>query len=100
MGVPRATSGRARLLAVFLAVLAVVAVAALLLAPGALADAISPEAGPTQNAVKTDTLYKIVFFTGLAVIALVWGVLFYSLVRFRARRGRVAPQVRGHTPLE
>jgi cytochrome c oxidase subunit 2 len=31
---------------------------------------------------------------------LVWGVLFYSLVRFRARRGRVAPQVRGNTPLE
>jgi cytochrome c oxidase subunit 2 len=27
-------------------------------------------------------------------------VLFYSLVRFRARRGRVAPQIRGNTPLE
>jgi len=100
MGVPRATSGRARPLAVFLAVLAVVAAAVLLFAPAALADAISPEAGPTENAVKTDTLYKIVFFTGVAVIGLVWGVLFYSLVRFRARRGRVAPQVRGNTPLE
>jgi cytochrome c oxidase subunit 2 len=100
MGVPRPTSGRARLLAVFLAVLAVVAVAVLLLAPGALADAISPEAGPTKNAVKTDTLYKFVLIAGLAVIALVWGVLFYSLVRFRARRGRIAPQIRGNTPLE
>jgi cytochrome c oxidase subunit II len=100
MGVPRATSGRARPLALFLAVLAVVAVAALLFAPGALADAISPEAGPSKSAVKTDTLYKIVLFAGVAVIALVWGVLFYSLARFRARRGRVAPQIRGNTPLE
>jgi cytochrome c oxidase subunit II len=100
MGLPRATSGRARLLAVFLAVLAVAAVAALLLAEGALADAISPEAGPSKNAVKIDTLYKIVFVAGLAVIALVWGVLFYSLARFRARRGRVAPQIRGNTALE
>jgi cytochrome c oxidase subunit II len=100
MGLPRATSGRARLLAVFLAVLAVVAVAALLLAPSALADAISPEAGPTKNAVKADTLYKIVLFAGVLVIALVWGVLFYSLARFRARRGRTAPQIRGNTPLE
>src|SRR6266540_2834436 len=100
MGVPRATSGRARRLTVFLAFLAVVVIAALLIAPGALADAISPEAGPSKNAVKTDTLYKIVLFAGVAVIALVWGVLFYSLARFRARRGRVAPQIRGNTPLE
>jgi cytochrome c oxidase subunit 2 len=100
MGVPRATSGRARRLTVFLAFLAVVVVVALLIAPGALADAISPEAGPSKNAVKTDTLYKIVLFAGVAVIALVWGVLFYSLARFRARRGRVAPQIRGNTPLE
>jgi cytochrome c oxidase subunit II len=100
MGVPRATSGRARRLTVFLAFLAVVVVVALLIAPDALADAISPEAGPSKNAVKTDTLYKIVLFTGAAVIALVWGVLFYSLARFRARRGRVAPQIRGNTPLE
>jgi cytochrome c oxidase subunit 2 len=100
MGVPRPTSGRARRLAVFVAALAVVAIAVLLLAPGALADAISPEAGPTKNAVKTDTLFKFVLIAGLAVIALVWGVLFYSLVRFRARRGRTAPQIRGNTPLE
>jgi cytochrome c oxidase subunit II len=100
MGVPRATSGRARLLAAFIAVLVVLAAVALIVAPGALADAISPEAGPTENAVKTDTLYKIVLGAGIAVIALVWGVLFYSLVRFRARRGRRAPQIRGNTPLE
>jgi cytochrome c oxidase subunit 2 len=100
MGVPRPTSATPRRLAVFVAALAAVAILVLLLAPGALADAVSPEAGPTKNAVKTDTLYKFVLIVGLAVIALVWGVLFYSLFRFRARRGRVAPQIRGNTPLE
>ena len=40
------------------------------------------------------------FYIGLAVIGLVWGVLFYSLFRFRARRGRHAPQIFGNAPLE
>ena len=33
------------------------------------------EAGPTENAAETDTLYKIVLFIGLAVIGLVWADL-------------------------
>jgi cytochrome c oxidase subunit 2 len=70
------------------------------LAATAGADAISPDAGPSKNAVDIDTLYKIVFYIGLAVIAIVWSVLFYSLFRFRARRGRRAPQVLGNAPLE
>jgi cytochrome c oxidase subunit II len=70
------------------------------LAATAGADAVTPDAGPSDNAVKIDTLYKIVFYTGLAVISLVWGVLFYSLFRFRARRGRHAPQIFGNAPLE
>jgi cytochrome c oxidase subunit 2 len=74
--------------------------ALLVLADNALADAFSPESGPTQNAQDTDTLYKIVFVIGLAIIALVWGVLFYSLVRFRARKGQPARQFRGNTRLE
>jgi cytochrome c oxidase subunit 2 len=82
------------------AVLLVAVLVALAFAAAAGADALTPEAGPTENATKTDTLYKIVFFLGLGVIALVWGLLFYSLVRFRARRGRVAPPIRGNTPLE
>jgi cytochrome c oxidase subunit 2 len=69
-------------------------------AGSALADAISPEAGPTRNAVDTDTLYKIVFFMALVVIALVWGFLFYSLYRFPSRRWRRAPQIFGNAPLE
>jgi cytochrome c oxidase subunit 2 len=96
----RAKSGRPSQLALFLAALVAAVAIALLLAGVAWADAVTPEAGPTQNAIKTDTLYKIVLVLGLGVLALVWGVLFYSLVRFRARRGRVAPQIRGNTPLE
>jgi cytochrome c oxidase subunit 2 len=86
----------ARLLASLLAAIA----AGLVLASGAGADAISPDAGPTQNAVDTDTLYKIVFYTGVAVVALVWGILGWSLFRYRARRGRTAPAIRGNTALE
>src|SRR5688500_3349164 len=64
------------------------------------ADALTPDAGPSDNAVRIDTLYKSVIYTALAVLALVWGVLFYSRFRFRARRGRHAPQVFGNAPLE
>jgi cytochrome c oxidase subunit 2 len=70
------------------------------LAATAGADAVTPDAGPSKNAVDIDTLYKIVFFIGLAVIGVVWGVLFFSLIRFRARRGRRPPQIFGNAPLE
>ena len=77
------------------------AVAAMLALPAhAWADLLTPEAGPSQNAKDIDSLYKIVLYIGLAVIGLVWAVLFYSLFRFRARRGRRAPQISGNTPLE
>jgi cytochrome c oxidase subunit II len=97
---PRGSSGTGRRLALLgLATAVTLAVAALLAGP-ALADAISPDAGPTQNAIDTDTLYKIVFFMAVAVIALVWGFLFYSLYRFPARRWRRAPQIFGNARLE
>jgi cytochrome c oxidase subunit 2 len=92
--------GHTRRLALTLVVAALALAAGAVLAATAGADAISPEAGPTKNAVDVDTLYKIAFFMGLAVIGLVWSVLFYSLFRFRARRRRRAPQVTGNTALE
>jgi cytochrome c oxidase subunit 2 len=85
---------------IFLASLLAAIAACLVLASAAGADAVSPDAGPTQNAIDTDTLYKIVLYTGLGVIGLVWGILFWSLFRYRARRGRTAPAIRGNTPLE
>jgi cytochrome c oxidase subunit 2 len=94
------SSSSLRRLRLLLAALAVASVAVLVFAVSAGADAFSPEAGPTKNAVDTDTLYKIVFYMGLAVVGLVWGILFYSLFRFRARRGRIPPQIRGNTTLE
>ena len=94
---PHSSSRRLRLL---LIALAAAAGLLLLIAGPAGADAISPEAGPTKNAVDTDTLYKIVFFMGCAVVGVVWAILFYSLFRFRARRRRVPPQIRGNTALE
>jgi len=96
-----ATARRAvRLLVVLaLATAGALAVGALL-AGTAMADAISPDAGPTKNAVDIDTLYKIVFYVGLAVIGLVWAFLFYSLFRFRYRRGRRPPQILGNARLE
>ena len=97
---PRSDSRRgARAVALLVAALALVT-CGLFLAGPAWGDAFSPESGPTQNAKDIDTLYWIVFAMGLAVIAVVWGVLFYSLYRFRARRGVTPPQVRGNTGLE
>ncbi len=72
----------------------------LVLAATAGADALTPDAGPSQNAIDTDTLFKIVLGIGVVVIGIVWGVLFYSLFRFRARRGRRVPQIFGNGPLE
>ena len=92
--------GRAKPRAATVALL-LAAVAALLLLPGAAwADVITPEDGPTPNAQKVDELYKIVFYIGIVVIGMVWAILFYSLFRFRARRGRQAPQISGNTSLE
>jgi cytochrome c oxidase subunit 2 len=91
---------RARHLALTLLATGLVLSLAWVFAATAGADGLTPEAGPTKNAIDIDTLYKIVFFIGLAVIGLVWGVLFYSLFRFRARRGRRVPQVLGNAPLE
>ena len=74
--------------------------ALLIAAPGAFADAFTPESGGSQNANDIDTLYKITFYIGIVIFLLVWGTLIWSLVRYRARRGGSADQIRGNTPLE
>jgi cytochrome c oxidase subunit II len=91
---------RARRLALTLLATGLAFALGAVLAASAGADALTPDAGPTKNAVDIDTLYKIVFYTGLSVIAIVWGVLFYSLFRFRSRRWRRPPQILGNAPLE
>jgi cytochrome c oxidase subunit II len=70
-------------------------------APGALADAITPESGPSENANDIDTLYKIALYIAIVIFLIVEGTLIWSLVRFRYRRGGPdAVQIRGNTPLE
>ena len=84
-------------------VLAVVAGAwsVALLAPTVVwADALTPESGGSPNADEIDSLYKLVLYVALVVFIAVEGMLVYSLVHFRSRRGRVAAQIRGNTRLE
>src|SRR4051794_16063702 len=76
--------------------------AALIAAPSALAGVIAPESGGgSPNASHIKTLYLIAFVLGILIFLLVEGVLIYSLVKFRWRRGGEPPaQIRGNTKLE
>jgi cytochrome c oxidase subunit 2 len=86
-----------------LIVLALAAAALVLLvaAGPASADLLTPESGGSPNADKIDTLYKIVAAMGVVVLVGVEGVIIYSIVKFRRRRGGPEPQpVHGNAPLE
>jgi cytochrome c oxidase subunit 2 len=83
-----------------LAAFSLAALAILIAAPSAFADALTPESGGSQNANDIDTLYKLTLYIGIVIFLLVWGVLIWSLVKYRARRDGVAHQIRGNTPLE
>ncbi len=73
---------------------------ALLLAPVASADLLTPESGGSPNADDIDTLYKFVLAVALVVFVGVEGVLLYSVIKFKARKGAVPAQIRGNTRLE
>jgi cytochrome c oxidase subunit 2 len=89
-------SRRSRLLVgLLLAVLGLLALAA-----GASADALSPESGGSPNADSIDSLYWFVMAVAVVVFLGVEGALFYSLIKFRARKGAVPAQIRGNTRLE
>ena len=66
----------------------------------AFADAFSPESGGSPQADDIDDLYWLVMVVAVVVFLGVEGALFYSLFKFRARRGTVAAQIRGNTRLE
>jgi cytochrome c oxidase subunit 2 len=70
-------------------------------APAAFGDALTPDSGGSPNAEDIDFLYKIALGLGFIIFLIVEGVLVYSLVKFRYRRGGPEPaQIRGNTPLE
>lgn len=60
----------------------------------------TPESGGSPNANTIDNLYKVVLYIALVVFFVVEAALVYALVRFRARKGAVAAQIRGNTRLE
>lgn len=80
----------------------VVAAAALLaLAPAAHAGVFSPESAGSPNAEKIDLLYNITLYIAIVIFVGVEGVLIWSLIKFRHRRGGPEPaQIRGNAPLE
>jgi cytochrome c oxidase subunit 2 len=85
---------------VFALTLLAALVGLLAFAAGASADFLTPESGGSPQAASIDTLYKIVLAVAVIVFFGVEGVLVYSLVRFRARKGAVPQQIRGNTRLE
>jgi len=91
---------RRRPMRVILSALAPALAALLLTAVPASAGLILPEAGPSSNAQDTRTLYAIILVIAVIVFLGVEGVLIYCLVKYRAKRGRVAAQIHGNTRLE
>ena len=81
--------------AIFASLVAVAASATL-----ASANLLSPEHGGSPNADKINTLWWLIFAIALIVFIGVEGLLFYSLFKFRARKGAVPAQIRGNTRLE
>jgi cytochrome c oxidase subunit 2 len=76
-------------------------VALLVTAVPASAGILFPEAGGgSPQAEDIRTLYAIIFVLGFIVFVGVEGVLIWCLVKYRAKRGRVAAQIHGNTKLE
>jgi cytochrome c oxidase subunit II len=81
-------------------VLPVALLAVLALAPPASAGWFLPESDGSPNADAIRTLYILIALIALVIFVLVEGLLIWSLVKFRARKGRVAAQIHGNTRLE
>jgi cytochrome c oxidase subunit 2 len=78
-----------------------IALAASLVVPSvALAHFFTPKSGGSPNANEIASLYKIILYIAAFVFVVVEGALLYSVLRFRARKSRVAAQIHGNTPLE
>jgi cytochrome c oxidase subunit II len=91
------TRHRLRMLA---AALPAAVLGALVLAPAASAGWFLPESGGSPQADSIRTLYILIALIALVIFVGVEGLLIYSMVKFRARRGRVAAQIHGNTQLE
>jgi cytochrome c oxidase subunit 2 len=65
-----------------------------------LAFSITPQSGGSPNANSINTIYKVTLYFALVIFFVVEGALAYALLRYRARRGGRAAQIRGNTRLE
>ena len=65
-----------------------------------LAGLFFPDRGVSPNAERIFTLYVLIFAMALVVFIGVQGSLIWFLLKFKARRGRVAAQIHGNTRLE
>jgi cytochrome c oxidase subunit II len=81
-------------------VFTVIAVEGLAGAHSAWAGIVTPESGGSSNADSIAGLYEIVLIIAAVIFCAVAGALVLFLVRYRARRGHVASQIRGNTRLE
>jgi len=91
---------RPRTARIAIALTIVLAVGGLAGAHPAWAGVITPESGGSSNADSIAGLYKIVLIIATVIFCAVAGTLVFFLVRYRARPGHVASQVRGNTRLE
>ncbi len=94
---PFKTRRRLRVLAV---ALPAALVAGLVLSPVASAGWFLPESAGSPNADGIRTLYILIALVALVIFIAVEGLLFYSLFKYRARKGNVAAQIHGNTQLE
>ena len=65
-----------------------------------LAGILLPESGASQNAKDIAELYALILAMALVVFVGVEGTLIWFMVKYKARRGRVAAQIHGNTRLE
>jgi cytochrome c oxidase subunit 2 len=70
-----------------------VTIGALLLAPSAPANILTPKSGGSPNA-------ELILYVAAVVFVVVEGALVYSVYKFRAKKGAVAAQIHGNTRLE
>ena len=84
----------------FAAALALTLVAPLALAQSASAGIFLPESGGSPNAEGIKTLYILIAVLGLIIFIGVEGLLVYSMIKFKARKGATAAQIHGNTQLE
>jgi cytochrome c oxidase subunit 2 len=88
---------RARRLA---AVTSIALLAPLALAQSAFAGIFLPESGGSPNADGIRTLYILIALLALVIFIGVEGLLIYTMIKFKARKGATAAQIHGNTQLE